>query len=252
VRRAPAGGVIRDRRVRVAVLVVAAGCGRAGFDPIGDGGAAGDGPISDGCSAHAAAIFCDGFEGGLAAWEIVDGTPARTTALLHAGTGALEAAIQDQPEAATVQRLLPQINTLGELYLRGWFYAPSSFSFGQINVFNIDSAAGSGVSIYTFNENLAVFRRTGSETGGITGPPLPKDGWHCVELALVVADSGGRIALHVDGQNVIDQTNLDTLPTGGFDRLNVGIPFSGSAQVGPATVYLDDIVVDVTPIGCAP
>jgi hypothetical protein len=210
-----------------------------------------DAPLVDGCAAHASALFCDGFEVGLGAWVVSNGSPQVVTAPRHAGSGALEATIAVQPESEMVQKVLP-IGSVNQLYARAWFYAPSAYTYDAVNLFNIDAAGASqGVSIYVYGESLSVYHNT-PEVGGFAGPALPHDTWHCAELAVSVADTGGTMRLTLDGQTVIDQTNLDTRPTGGFDHIQVGIPYTGPTQSGPAAFYVDDVVVDVTPIGCAP
>lgn len=73
-----------------------------------------------------------------------------------------------------------------------------------------------------------------------------------MELAVNMADTGGTIELRIDDQVVISETNIDTNPTGGFDRTIAGIGFAGAVQTGPAAMYIDDLVVDVVPIGCVP
>lgn len=67
-----------------------------------------------------------------------------------------------------------------------------------------------------------------------------------------VADTGGTIELRIADQVAANGSGFDTRPTGGFNDLKVGIPYSATLQTGAATVYLDNIVVDVAPIGCTP
>ena len=250
--------------MRLGLAVLLAGC-KVHFDDArqdaspgdviaaGDGSVAGDGidgPLVTDCAAHASALFCDGFEAGLNGWVISNGSPQVVSTPRHAGTAALSASITTQPQSEMVQKVLP-IGGLSQLYLRGWFYAPSAYTYSAVNLFNIDApSATEGVSIYVFNEVVSVYHNT-PEVGGFAGVPLVHDTWHCAELAVSVADTGGAISLTLDGQTVIDQTNLDTRPTAGFYHLQVGIPYTGPTQSGPAAVYVDDVVVDVTPIGCA-
>jgi len=73
-----------------------------------------------------------------------------------------------------------------------------------------------------------------------------------VRLGGDVRDTGGSLTLWVDDQLALSVPNLDTLPTGGTDRLQLRITYSGVEQLAPATVYTDDVVVDVTQIGCTP
>lgn len=241
--------------VRVLVIALLAACGRVNFDNLYDA-AAGNGDGADismlaDCEVHATALLCEDFEAGLGRWPTNVGTASIVMAPVYAGSGALTGSIQGYPETAYIGMTMPALASLTSLHVRARVFVPSGFSAGHINLINLDASASQGVSIYLTLEDVAVYRST-PQQGSIGGPVVARDEWVCVELALGVADTGGTIELRIADQVVASGTGLDTQPTGGISALKVGIPFSGASQPGPATVYIDNLVVDVTPIGCAP
>jgi hypothetical protein len=238
-------------------MLLVAACGRIGFADLQDAGPAGDtrddadtSMLAD-CEAHAGALLCEDFEAGLGRWPTQMGTTNLVTSPVYGGTGALASSIQAYPEIAYIGMDMSALTPAATLYVRARVFVPSAFSVGHINLINIDASATEGVSIYLTGTEIAVYRST-PEQGSVTAPLVTRDEWLCVELALGVADTGGTIDLRVADQVVATGTALDTRPTGGFNALKVGIPFSATQQTGPVSAYLDNIVVDVTPIGCAP
>lgn len=239
------------------VIVLVAACGRVGFDELhdaardNDGAADQDTSLLTDCEVHAGALLCEDFEAGLGRWPTQMGTTNAVVAPVYAGTGALASSIQAYPDFAYIGMAMPALTPEPSLYVRARVFVPSTFSVGHINLINIDASATEGVSIYLTATDIAVYRST-PEQGSVTAPLVARDEWLCVELALGVADTGGTIELRVADQVVANGGGFDTRPTGGFNDLKVGIPFSATQQSGPVTVYLDNIVVDVTPIGCTP
>lgn len=243
---------------RVAGLVLVAACGRVDFDALHDAGAA----IDDGatgsdtsmltdCEAHAGALLCEDFEAGLGRWPTQMGTTNLVTSPVYAGTGALASSIQVYPQIAYIGMDMPALASETSLHVRARVFVPSASSVGHINLINLDASATEGVSIYLTATEIAVYRST-PEQGSVTAPLLARDQWLCVELALGVADTAGTIELRVADQVVANGSGFDTRPTGGFSAVKVGIPYSSTLQSGPVDVDLDNIVVDVTPIGCTP
>lgn len=232
-------------------MLLVAACGRVDFDELHDAQRAADTPMIPVCEVHGGALLCEDFEAGVGRWPMQVGTTNIVMSPVYGGAGALAGSIQGHPEAAYIGMSLPTLTPQASLYVRARFFVPSGFSADHINLLNLDASISEGVSMYLTLGSIAVYRNT-PEQGSVKGTALPRDAWSCVELALGVADTGGTIELRVDDEVVATGTDLDTRPTNGFQDLKVGIPFSGVPQSGPATVYIDDIVIDVTPIGCTP
>jgi len=233
-------------------MLLVAACGHVNFDELHDAAPDGvDTPVLAVCEAHADALLCEDFESGVDRWPTQVGTTNVVMSPVYDGTLALAGSIQGYPDAAYIGIAIPALTPQTSLHVRAWLFVPTGFTAEHINLINVEGPNFEGVSIYLTLGSLAVYRNT-PQQGSVAGPAVARDGWSCVELALGIADTDGTIELRVADQIVATGTGLDTKPTGGFSTLKVGVPFSGTAQSGPATVYVDDIVVDVTPIGCAP
>lgn len=80
--------------------------------------------------------------------------------------------------------------------------------------------------------------------------PVLRDQWLCVELSLTLDDAAGSASLSVDGASILEQTQIDTLPS---DPIGVavveGVPAGGS-QDTEATLFIDELIVGTMPIGC--
>jgi len=78
--------------------------------------------------------------------------------------------------------------------------------------------------------------------------PLQTDAWVCLELSLDVQATDGTAALEVNGDEVLSGTGLATQPEQPISVVVVEAqPTSDTAGVD---LYLDDLVVATTPIGC--
>lgn len=232
-------------------LLLICACGRVGFDAMPDGAGQAVDAAPATCLAHAGALLCEDFEGDLGAWS-THGTTAIQTSIVHGGAAALASSTPGQPESAWVLRSIPSLSTATTVHVRAWLYAPSSVDVQHMNAVDLYNQPGAeGVTAHFFSNRLDFFIDTSTVTG-YGGQPIGRDRWFCVEYALTIADSGGTVEMRVDDQIVIAENMIDTLPAGGFEHIVTGIPYSGAAQVNPATIYTDDVVVDVAPIGCAP
>jgi hypothetical protein len=76
--------------------------------------------------------------------------------------------------------------------------------------------------------------------------PMPVDRWTCLELELVVSETGGRVILRADGQTITDRNGIDTRPAGGIGDVEVGLSYV--AATGGATALIDDVVIAREPL----
>jgi hypothetical protein len=247
-----------------AVVLLACGCGRIGFNTTAsataDGATSGDGVTSsdgvvpaEACPAFAS--FCDGFESGnLDAWSGSQVTAATLTvqsSIVHSGHYALESvgppstsfyawAVHDFPT-----------QTSGIIAARDWVYAPQTLGHwdsplgvdtGSANNYDyiLVSSAGNNIWTATEGDSTTDFADHASTT------PLAQSTWVCVELDVMLATTGSTVALYVADQQVMTASLLT--PSPGYTYLVAGLTTSVSGTGG--TAYVDDVVMAAQHIGC--
>jgi hypothetical protein len=201
------------------------------------------------------ALFCDGFESGaLDRWSSAESSPGwstvvAATTLPYRGGYYLKGDTSWSGFQARVSKTLPPV-TNRDLYLR--FYtsvsAPANtVNVPSINVVEIGGAGGASVRLdasgrMIYAPNTVVV--DGKGYSSTAKPPLYR--WNCVQVHVVVDDVNGAVELSVNGMQMAAPTGLDTSPTGGITRLDIGV---NSAQV-PCTVEVDEVILSTTPLPC--
>ncbi len=82
--------------------------------------------------------------------------------------------------------------------------------------------------------------------------PMPRDRWVCLELELVVSETGGRVILRADGATVLDRSGIDTRPAAGIGDLEVGLTYVAPEATAGTTVQIDEVVVAREPLPACP
>ena len=245
--------------MRTALLVVSfavamAACGRVGFD---EGrvafDAAGDAPpVPRACAIDGVTLFCDDFElPDLAGWDHAVADVARVGTPVRTGTGALRARIATGPEASWVGVAPPSFAAQPAVYLRVWAYVTGDSSLVQANLLTLlNSSTMEELTVLGYGDELRLWRHTSSDEGYAAGAVVQRDRWICIELDVTVDDVAGRIELRMDGTPAItDAGPVDTRVAGELEYLNLGLPWTDTAQ-GAATVHFDDVHLGTAPVGC--
>jgi hypothetical protein len=129
-----------------------------------------------------------------------------------------------------------------------------------------DGGNTSGLSLLHLGEPTEPFLGTNVEVaGGMLGAavqsgdvyvyptPMPVGRWVCLELELVVSDTGGRVIVRLDGTTVVDRDAIDTRPAAPIGDLEVGLSYVAPETAVDTTVLIDDVVVATQPLaGCTP
>ncbi|MBX3252136.1 MAG: hypothetical protein KF901_33490 [Myxococcales bacterium] len=224
--------------------------------------------------------FCDGFEDpGLTAWswqvgfgraEAVVGeadgvTPFRGVRMLRATTTRANTwaqlvtcpfrpggACPSEPTEVTPDQRVED----GDYHMRVYLYVPSAVAIGHISVmhagthrgvapveppagFNLD---GPDAMMYV-DAARSRFPRAGEER-----EPFPRDRWVCVQSQLHVADEGGAARTWLDGELVVEVTDIDTYPGVPYVRFGLGVAWSDEQE--PISLYFDEVAVARAPIPC--
>jgi len=244
-----------------ALLLVVGACGRFGFDSraatdpdAGDPGvdATLDGPAANPDAIPASAcgsfdsVLCDGFEAGLSDWsatvaggliEIVD-TPT------FRGNGALKATTPAAGAIAQITQAHAPITT-GTLYMRAYYFFPSSTAtVGQVELSNTgdDSDVHTHIGMDLDTPILLVNNLTNG------GSAITRDTWLCFELKILI-DAAGRAELRIDGGAMME-IDANTIVPGGYTDTSVGIYSTSGVATGNYELYVDEVAVSDTPIGC--
>ncbi|AKF04805.1 LamG-like jellyroll fold domain-containing protein [Sandaracinus amylolyticus] len=247
------------RSSQALAMVLLLGCGRVGYDPgSSDGGSADLDAAAqvDECAArHAGARVCSGFEGDVGTyWSLTTrdgGTIATTTTVAHRGARALRAEVGGSGSTAFAHHRFVPIAS-GDLWLRAFVRVPAPSGSVGVNLLAVEHE---GSDVFGIDVNVGVDGRLlvyGVEAGTFDAPDdvrLRADEWACVELRIGVSDADGELELFVDGARAVSATGIDSYPEGDYDRLLVGVAWSDASQA-PFEVLIDDVVLDVQPIGC--
>ncbi len=135
--------------------------------------------------------------------------------------------------------------------MRAYLYVPSTSMPSWVTVLHIEEG---GVP-YDYTElrlrdgELEVASDVLGVVSTVRGGPIPFDRWACVELRLAVSATG-EVELFVDDVSTALETAINTVPTGTYRSLFVGISHRNAAQTGTVETYFDEVVLSRTRVGC--
>jgi hypothetical protein len=214
-------------------------------------------PVSCG---NEGALLCETFDNLLpeshSTWGDGETTAGLVECEAQAGAGSLRVRAIDGGYTQTRMRLQTPASA-GELHTRFYLRVEDGGALpSQLIVFELwdqeEGAVDDRTTVY-LNESgaLEVFVGASNQTvEAETIAPLPRDQWFCVELSLALDDVLGSASLSVDGEVVLQRTGIDTLPSAPIGVAVVeGVPASGS-QNTEVTLYVDELIVGTTSIGC--
>lgn len=249
------------------VIVLAAGCGRLGFDdqataPRTDAAGATDALERPDAAAllpcsvtYPGALLCEGFEATDVAWDytvIEQGTVARTMTRAASGVAALEVTTTDAAAFKYARwgrnGVFPAL-TSGDVYVREWLWLDGSTAVtDQLSVLVFGQGAMPFPSANLLLTPGAMALRVDS-VGTPTALEFPRDRWVCVGIHLVIDATAGSSELSLDGTVVASRTGIDTLVAGGFTNLDAGVHYASTTQAA-AKLWIDEIVADTQPVAC--
>lgn len=226
----------------LASLLACYGCGRVGFGIDADGGVR---DIDTGVDA-ASYLFADDFEGPLEPWTAL-GNVDVYTGPPGAFEGASMLVADAQPSSsARAEVVLPTTLHTGSLFVRAYYYLPSSYAMADLSLVELIQPNGNLVLV---NSPVVAFFSNFAGNGAASSYTVPRDTWTCIEVRIDIADSpDGTWHVSVDGVPRHTVTSIDTYG-GGIEELHVGITWAGATQEA-ARVYVDSVVASTAPIGC--
>ena len=76
---------------------------------------------------------------------------------------------------------------------------------------------------------------------------IPTDQWVCIQLTVDISPEPSAAQVHIDGELAVELNSFRTMPADGYGHLFSGL----RGSVGqPASVYMDEVVVDTSPVSC--
>jgi hypothetical protein len=234
-----------------------------------DGGVAGADGDSDGgafsCTGSSA-ILCDDFEEGTvdtSLWSTIQmgATVSIDSTRGNAGSGHSLHAQSDPVDAAGTAELTGMLyhsETLPQhFFLRLFAYVPSPLPPAvQPDIFAIVQKLDvSGMQLYVQNSDLTFTSWANQPNiNQSSGTAFAPDGWRCVEWEIQESPGGqasGSMNVWLDGKPLHALTLTDVV-TPQYNVLQFGIAFGESGEQAAYDVWVDDIAVATTRIGCSP
>ena len=200
----------------------------------------------------ASALYCSGFEEPLDEDQIVSDRGEVIRDELFARSGERGLRISVEGFGARAMLAIPVANTQdGSVFVRMYLLVPSEVQLMDLVAAHIGEPQGrEGVNLDLWANDRFELYLPASDRSAFSGDgAVPRDDWMCLVIELEVDDELGGVSLRRDGTLVAQADNVDTLPPGGISRLSLGVTWSQSQQP-PATLYMDDVVVDREPIDC--
>lgn len=206
------------------------------------------------------AVICEPFDDPLpvefSTWQEAGGSAWLTDCAPFAGPGALHL-VSVESGHSQIRMRLPEPRRSGALYARFYFQVTSTAELPEQSIVfefwdHEDTADGGQTSaILTSDGRLAAFVAAGGHSlTASTMEPLVPEKWYCIEFGSVIDDLAGSLTLSVDGQPVIEATNLDTLPANPIGFAVVEAQPQAGSNGTTLDVLVDELVIATEPIGC--
>lgn len=203
------------------------------------------------------AIICEDFEvdDDFADWELHVGGhtlsfgDVERDATHGHGEGALHAWADFQDSLTAwgwIERSIP--TTHPDLFVRANTYVPAASINEWFVLFALNQDDGYASLGLGLEGNVLSTVGWGDTHQGVADTePFPTDQWVCLEFQLHYSDSSWFSAWR-DGELIVDATPV-TADQSALDSIFFGL-YGGNNEFGIAEFWIDDIVVDTTPVGC--
>lgn len=242
-------------------LVALLGCGRLDFAPASDGSVDASRDAADGDAAASCAGYeiCDGFEGASFAtvWQLDLGATLDAT-VAHRGSQSVH--FQSTALATSQQGYfrLYESKTLpladATFYVRAWLRfggLPASTNGMELIAAYQTSGGSEGDYLFLHSTGLDIYDEfTAVDMATATAPPL--DTWLCMLWTVHRDPTAGSITLAGDPEMLVIDGKTDTSPP--IAVIAFGIGFSApnvDVAQPPLDVWMDDVIVDKSPLTCA-
>ncbi len=236
----------------VIVLVVTAAC-RIGFESLsGDAPASDDDTLRDDGRADICenALMCESYDSALGTGSTF-GDVAWLAGAGRAGGGARARATPSQAAIALYKWTSPI--TAGSLHARAYVKITAGAPIGSYLVLvQLDNDEDTlGLEKVSADLSAADRWTIAAPFASIDSRSMisaPRESWICVELAIDITPTNGRLRVLVGGNEIVNAGPANTLVPGGFLQLAIGA--STASDDPEIEAFFDDVVVAQQPIGC--
>ncbi len=242
---------------RAWLFAVLAACGRLSFDPRDDASTGSpdtsqlDSTICD--DGLPGVLFCEGFEGPPQLTTVEANAPTFVVAdssQVYRGSRSLHAHSTRLGEPAWILGgALPSV-TSGELWARWYIYVPASppqISIASVHI--LDQIAPNDGVIFGFTDLEIDVSATEPNAYNEVPFSIVRDAWHCVQLHIVIADTGGRVETWFDEMPGPTLVDVDTLPPNGYRNVHAGM-WAAANGTTPMDLWTDELVIGTQAIAC--
>jgi hypothetical protein len=222
---------------------------------------------SGACGCAPGSVLCEDFEGPApsAVWQLIR-APTHDVTRAHCGQASLHVhtpgfnAGDDPLVGLQTSLLLGDARLAGGVFARAWVYLPSTSPLPGNNFFGLievrqTAAPFFGVALQINASSSSVTNwTTNPDTVTRTSTALPRDAWTCVEWQVSYGATDGSSRFWIGGASepAIAQGPIMTAPTPPYRTFVLGAYFGGNATQPAFDLWLDDVVLDATLIGCGP
>lgn len=228
--------------------LILAGCGRIDFTPLPD-------------VPTCAALLCEDFETGVldtSIWKVQDnlGSLFVDSTQPHLGSWSAHAHTEAAPSGSEILADLYEPSVLlgvDPFHVRVWFYASDwpALGMGKDTLVKLGNPGGNHLQLETGEQTRGVLDFGSPGFRRISTTTLPVGGWFCLEWALVpTMPQRALMEVAVDDVPVPELSTIEvaTYPP---NELKFGIDQTPTGDTGAVDLWIDDIVIDTVPIGCA-
>jgi hypothetical protein len=194
------------------------------------------------CEEFDEALACAGFS------SLPEGfTPKERSGRVEVEGGVLRVRTSERGGAASVVTTFPPV-TSGSLYARFLLRVPDGARIVALNLLALgeplSEAEPSELHVNLLDTSyLEYFSLEGGQQRITSAPGVLQRGeFQCVEMAVEIGASNGRVRISIDGRSVISASGLDTRLSAGIARANLGIDYSSGDQLA-TSLELDDFLV---------
>ncbi|HZS39852.1 MAG TPA: hypothetical protein VFF06_23625 [Polyangia bacterium] len=209
-------------------------------------------------------LLCEGFETGTVdalRWDSINpasnGTIALDNTRAHRGQWSLHAHLNPIATGATGEAEIGETHTFAPVgqtfYVRAFYYFPSAAQSTVATIIDTGqvSAPFYSVSLAIDHDAASIYDAFAAGAYDVsTAPKIPLDAWVCLEFTV---DTGtpNTVRASVNGVNALT-LNEATTGTPGIGQLQIGLAmYSPNTSAIAVDAWIDDIIVDKAPIGCA-
>jgi len=206
-------------------------------------------------------LLCDGFEGDSGTMFLgwtdsvsANGSVAAATTPVCRGVTSMHAHVSGGAQAARIYRNALALGMAA--YVRTFLYIPTgtdwtTLSYGDYYEFG-DGSGGTVNIRFGGTEGKIYVERSFAANEPEVGT-LPRAQWICLEMYVAFSSTAGHVTLWINEAMVADYPSIPTLNPAGNSLptfLALGENGTLSGSTGMIDLYVDEVVVSTTPIGC--